>query len=60
MPTSWTGHSLRADLATEGRKKGKDAISIPRQGGWALNSREMLGYVPPADEWDDNAAAALT
>lgn len=60
VPIVWTGHSLRAGLATEGRKKGKDAVSISRQGGWAPNSREMLGYMRAADEWDDNAAAGLT
>ena len=60
VPIEWTGHSLRAGLATEGRKKGKDAVSISRQGGWAPNSREMLGYMRAADEWDDNASAGLT
>ncbi|MFF8910538.1 site-specific integrase [Streptomyces olivaceoviridis] len=60
VPIVWTGHSLRSGLATEGRKKGKDAVSISRQGGWAPNSREMLGYMRAADEWDDNAAAGLT
>lgn len=60
VPIVWTGHSLRSGLATEGRKKGKDAVSISRQGGWAPNSREMLGYMQAADEWDDNAAAGLT
>lgn len=60
VPIVWTGHSLRAGLATEGRKKGKDAVVISRQGGWAPNSREMLGYMRAADEWDDNAVAGLT
>lgn len=60
VPLVWTGHSLRAGLATEGRRKGKDAVSISRQGGWAPNSREMLGYMRTADEWDDNASAGLT
>lgn len=59
VPIVWTGHSLRSGLATEGRKKGKDAVVISRQGGWAPNSREMLGYMQAADEWDDNAAAGL-
>ncbi|MFC9620068.1 integrase [Streptomyces sp. NPDC056930] len=60
VPIVWTGHSLRAGLATEGRKKGKDAVAISRQGGWAPDSREMLGYMRTADEWDDNASAGLT
>lgn len=55
----WTGHSLRSGLATEGRKNGKDPVNIARQGGWAPNSKAMLGYMQLADEWDDNAAAGL-
>ncbi|MEW2135429.1 hypothetical protein AB0892_02265 [Streptomyces sp. NPDC005409] len=35
VPISWTGHSLRIGLASTGRKKGKDAIAIADQGGWA-------------------------
>ncbi|MGW8730535.1 integrase [Streptomyces sp. NPDC055808] len=60
VPIDWTGHSLRAGLATESRKKGRDAVAIARQGGWAPDSREMLGYMRAADEWDDNASAGLT
>ncbi|MEV3926448.1 MULTISPECIES: hypothetical protein [Actinomycetes] len=59
VPIDWTGHSLRAGLATESRKKGRDAVAIARQGGWAPDSREMLGYMRAADEWDDNASAGL-
>lgn len=59
VPIRWTGHSLRSGLATEGRKNGKDAVNIARQGGWAPNSKAMLGYMQLADEWDDNAAAGL-
>ncbi|MCX4538144.1 hypothetical protein [Streptomyces sp. NBC_01669] len=35
----WTGHSLRIGLASTGRKKGKDGITIADQGGWARHSR---------------------
>jgi integrase len=59
VPLRWTGHSLRSGLATEGRKNGKDAVAIARQGGWAPGSKAMLGYMQMADEWDDNAAAGL-
>ncbi|MEY2275548.1 hypothetical protein [Streptomyces sp. BF23-19] len=44
VPISWTGHSLRIGLASTGRKRGKDAIAIADQGGWARHSRSMLGY----------------
>lgn len=57
---SWTGHSLRIGLATTGRKKGKDAVAIADQGGWARHSRSMHGYFQIVDGWDDNATAGLT
>lgn len=59
VPLRWTGHSLRSGLATEARLKQKDAVVIARQGGWAPNSKSMLGYMQTADEWTDNAAAGL-
>ncbi|MFD9081717.1 site-specific integrase [Streptomyces erythrochromogenes] len=51
---------LRIGLASTGRKKGKDAIAITDQGGWARHSRSMLGYMQREDGWDDNASAGLT
>ncbi|MFH8797660.1 integrase [Streptomyces sp. NPDC017941] len=57
---SWTGHSLRIGLATTGRKKGKDAVAIADQGGWARHSRSMNGYFQRVDGWEDNATADLT
>ncbi|MBZ9593521.1 integrase [Streptomyces erythrochromogenes] len=60
VPIAWTGHSLRIGLASTGRKKGKDAIAIADQGGWARHSRSMLGYMQREDGWDDNASAGLT
>ncbi|MFE9793524.1 tyrosine-type recombinase/integrase [Streptomyces goshikiensis] len=55
----WTGHSLRAGLATEARRNGSDAITIAAQGGWTPHSRAMQGYMRRGDEWTDNAAAGL-
>ncbi|MER5514958.1 integrase [Streptomyces sp. NPDC002763] len=57
---SWTGHSLRIGLATTGRKKGKDAVAIADQGGWARHSRSMNGYFQRVDGWENNATAGLT
>ena len=60
IPIKWTGHSLRSGLASTGRRKGKDAVAIADQGGWARHSRSMLGYMQRDDGWDDNASAGLT
>jgi integrase len=60
VPISWTGHSLRSGLASTGRRKGKDAVAIADQGGWARHSRSMLGYMRRDEGWEDNAAAGLT
>ncbi|WP_241837581.1 hypothetical protein [Streptomyces sp. CB02115] len=60
VPVLWTGHSLRIGLASVGRAKGKDAIAIADQGGWARHSRSMLIYMQRDDGWDDNASAGLT
>ncbi|MFE9491419.1 tyrosine-type recombinase/integrase [Streptomyces sp. NPDC006641] len=60
IPVKWTGHSLRSGLASTGRRKGKDAVAIADQGGWARHSRSMLGYMQRDDGWDDNASAGLT
>ncbi|MEW1754176.1 integrase [Streptomyces angustmyceticus] len=60
VPIHWTGHSLRSGLASTGRRKGKDAVAIADQGGWARHSRSMLGYMRRDDGWEDNAAAGLS
>ncbi|MFH8620161.1 integrase [Streptomyces sp. NPDC017979] len=60
VPIDWTGHSLRIALASIGRTKGKDAVAIADQGGWARHSRSMLAYMQREDGWDDNASAGLT
>lgn len=57
---AWTGHSLRIGLATTARKKGKDAVAIADQGGWARHSRSMNGYFQRVDGWEDNATAAIS
>lgn len=59
-PIHWTGHSLRSGLASTGRRKGKDAVAIADQGGWARHSRSMLGYMQRDEGWEDNASAGLT
>ncbi|WP_405504641.1 hypothetical protein [Streptomyces anulatus] len=51
--------TLRIGLASVGRAKGKDAIAIADQGGWARHSRSMLIYMQRNDGWDDNASAGL-
>ncbi|MEE1797579.1 hypothetical protein PUR57_02580 [Streptomyces sp. JV176] len=60
VPIAWTGHSVRIGLASVGRTKGKDAVAIADQGGWARHSRSILIYMQRDDGWDDNASASLT
>ncbi|WP_244204182.1 tyrosine-type recombinase/integrase [Streptomyces africanus] len=57
---AWTGHSLRIGHATTARQKGRDAVVIADQGGWARHSRSMNGYFQIEDGWDDNSTADLT
>jgi len=57
---AWTGHSLRIGHASTARAKGRDAIVIADQGGWARHSRSMNGYFQIEDGWDDNSTADLT
>lgn len=60
VPLAWTNHSLRISLATTARRKGKDAVTIADQGGWARHSCSMNGYFQRVDGWEDNATAGLT
>ncbi|MFC9271331.1 hypothetical protein ACFTXJ_26620 [Streptomyces zhihengii] len=60
VPIAWTGHSLRIGLASAARRAGRDGIAIADRGGWARNSRSMLGYMQRDDGWDDNASVGLT
>jgi len=57
---AWTGHSLRIGHASAARKKGRDAVVIADQGGWARHSRSMNGYFQIEDGWEDNSTADLT
>jgi integrase len=57
---AWTGHSLRIGHASTARAKGRDAIVIADQGGWARHSRSMNGYFQIEDGWEDNSTADLT
>ena len=55
---NYSGHSLRAGLATSAARAGRDDRAIMRQGRWS--SRAMVDrYVREADLFRDNAAAGL-
>jgi integrase len=56
---AYSGHSMRAGLATSAAKAGKNALAIQRQGRWA--SPSMLGtYIRDAQLFSaDNAAGGL-
>lgn len=51
----FTGHSVRAGLATEARRAGHDVHAIAKQGGWSPNSTVLFGYMQIVDRWTDNA-----
>ncbi|MFB7906631.1 tyrosine-type recombinase/integrase [Kitasatospora sp. NPDC056076] len=55
----WTGHSLRAGLATIARRAGKTIEQIAAQGGWSPTSRKLFSYLREVDGWTDSAAAGL-
>lgn len=50
-----TGHSLRAGMATEARRAGRDIVEIARQGGWSETSDSLYRYIRTVDKWRDNA-----
>jgi len=50
----YSGHSLRAGLATEAAKKGKSTFAIKRQGRWA-SSQTLDRYVRDAELFEGNA-----
>ena len=57
-PKSYSGHSLRAGLATETAKAGLDAVAISRQTGHrSLNT--LRGYIRIGSLFTNNAAAAV-
>ena len=57
-PSEYSGHSLRAGLATTAARAGKADRTIMRQGRWA--SRSMVDrYVREATLFEDNAAAGI-
>jgi hypothetical protein len=60
IPLARTNHSLRIGLATTARRKGRDAVAIADQGGWARHSCSMNGYFQHVDGWEDSATAGLT
>lgn len=54
----YSGHSLRAGLATSAARAGRSDRAIMRQGRWS--SRAMVDrYVREADLWRENAAAGI-
>ncbi|MFI1585550.1 integrase [Embleya sp. NPDC020630] len=59
VAVAWTGHSLRVGHASMARRKGKDAVAIADQGGWARHSRSLHGYMQIEDGWNDNSSADL-
>lgn len=54
-----TGHSLRAGLATEARRAGRDVVQIARQGGWSETSSSLYRYIRTVDKWTDNAVKGI-
>lgn len=54
-----TGHSLRAGLATEARRAGRDVVQIARQGGWSETSSSLYRYIRTVDKWTDNAVRGV-
>ena len=57
-PAAFSGHSLRAGLATSASAAGRDDRAIMRQGRW--RSRTMVDrYVREGSLFRDNAAAGL-
>lgn len=57
-PALYSGHSLRAGLATAAAVAGKDLASIMRQGRWR-KADTVIGYIRQADLYADNAADGL-
>jgi integrase len=55
-PAAFSGHSLRAGLATAARLGGASMEAIMEQAGWK-SSATALRYIRPVDRWHDNAAA---
>lgn len=51
----FTGHSLRAGMATSARRAGHDQHAISRQGRWSPTSNEVARYIREEDGWTDNA-----
>jgi len=57
-PAEYSGHSLRAGLATSSAKEGKSDRAIMRQGRWKSHS-SFVRYVRHANLFEDNAAAGI-
>lgn len=59
LDTRFTGHSVRAGLATEARRARHDAKTIVEQGGWLAHSAVLHGYMQVVDRWTDNAVKGI-
>jgi integrase len=57
-PTRFSGHSLRAGLATSAAKAGKSLMAIKRQTGHR-SDRMVQQYIRTATLFDDNAAGGI-
>ncbi|MGW3084203.1 hypothetical protein ACWC9F_27740 [Streptomyces sp. NPDC001110] len=54
-----TGHSARRGLVSTGRKRGKRAEKLRKQGGWAANSPVFWEYVDEGERWEDTATEGI-
>lgn len=54
MPVHFTGHSVRAGMATEARRAGHDKMVIADQGRWKRNSTALEVYFREVDHWTNN------
>jgi integrase len=59
LTVRFTGHSVRAGLATEARRAGHDPKTIATQGGWVPNGSALYGYMQVVDGWTDNALKGI-
>jgi integrase len=57
-PKGFSGHSLRAGLATAAARQGKSTFAIKRQGRWA-SSQTLDRYVREAELFDGNAVEGI-
>ncbi|MEV7616159.1 hypothetical protein [Streptomyces sp. NPDC089799] len=54
-----TGHSGRRGVVTTGRKRGKRAEKLRRQGGWSAKSPVFWDYIDEGEKWEDAATEGI-